>query len=43
MTSHPHQPDALAALGALTSTALTERYSSALLGVFGTPQRVLVR
>ena len=40
--------DALAALGAmpstaLTSTALTERYASALLGVFGTPQRVLVR
>lgn len=51
--SLPHeQPkpstDALAALGglpsaAVTSTALTERYKSALLGVFGTPQRVLVR
>ncbi|WP_431711610.1 acetylornithine transaminase [Glutamicibacter uratoxydans] len=40
--------DALSALSvlpgsALTSTALTERYKSALLGVFGTPQRVLVR
>ena len=48
-SNHPQSStDALAALGALpsaavTSTALTERYASALLGVFGTPQRVLVR
>jgi len=39
-----NQPtDALSALGDLPSTALAERYSSALLGVFGAPQRVLVR
>ncbi|GAB3621720.1 acetylornithine transaminase [Glutamicibacter endophyticus] len=39
----PQPSDALAALGALPSTALTERYTGSLLGVFGTPQRVLVR
>ncbi|MNW37587.1 Acetylornithine aminotransferase [compost metagenome] len=32
-----------AGLAQLSSAALAERYSSSLLGVFGTPQRVLVR
>lgn len=33
----------VAALSQLSSAALSERYSNSLLGVFGTPQRVLVR
>ncbi|WP_396267940.1 acetylornithine transaminase [Glutamicibacter sp. M10] len=35
--------DEVAQLTQLSSAALSERYSTSLLGVFGTPQRVLVR
>lgn len=35
--------DQVQALEELSSSALTERYANSLLGVFGTPQRVLVR
>src|SRR5690606_22738341 len=33
----------VAGLSQLSSAALADRYSNSLLGVFGTPQRVLVR
>lgn len=45
--SHPGSPlgetGELEALQGLASTELTERYNASLMGVFGTPQRVLVR
>jgi acetylornithine aminotransferase len=42
-TPPPGEPAGLEALHGLHSAELTERYNASLLGVFGTPQRVLVR